>query len=510
MGTATESDGSLPRGYTRLEDGNLQVSPTSTGDISLEGIRQETIRLRFRAGPPKTVTLKGADQRHSLVVTDPIRVKVSGERRLGCLVVRSRKGPVSIEGTVGKVVVEAGSYQASGFEQQVVLRDGELKSNKRLAKVEYHGGTLPEDIGQLHVSNEAPPITVKNHLRVQDLTAAAGTSVHLQGERQKVTRSLVRCTIGYASVPVLNLENVRLTVSGSEPGLSVEGDGGLRVPAGVLLTGLRLSPDVAVEVQSGAALLDLTGQVLVASVADAALIAPDRDRYELVGIHAPKEPRSELVAGATLRGVYVPPTATGRGLLRRLEGAAVVEPCRDAIPSFTDEPSADLDSRKRTDRRYFAQELAGLASDRCPDGNLRTLASWAGYRARHLQASSRFERGLYRLYRLVGYGQRPGPAAATWIAVSVGVGLLLAFTPGAPNAGASVVEVINRVGLSIVATLIGPITLLRLASEATAGDLATWAGIGRLVGTSVAAAPFVFLLLALSRLLRAEWPWGSG
>lgn len=61
------------------------------------------------------------------------------------------------------------------------------------------------------------------------------------------------------------------------------------------------------------------------------------------------------------------------------------------------------------------QAIADVANQNGADGATRSICNWVNYRAAELTTMSRAERWLLRLYRLIGYGERPIPAFATWI-----------------------------------------------------------------------------------------------
>lgn len=248
--------------------------------------------------------------------------------------------------------------------------------------------------------------------------------------------------------------------------------------------------------------------------------------------------------GAVIRGVRVTDDAAGRRVLQQLSGAAVVEPVpvfrigefgfrwrpgrlnnrwrpyprRRTVyfpesfggrrlywePLFTRRPGWDwtavnVDNRREVeDAAVFAQEIAALAEARSSSGSIRTRAAWAAFRGRQLTTTSRAERVALALFRLVGYGQRPGPAFATWFVAAV--------TLAAPMAILAQSGPINHYSGALTNMLFAPASLLRLVGDPSLSD-SDWRGDLQILLRTMVAAPFLFATFAASRFLRADWPW---
>lgn len=112
------------------------------------------------------------------------------------------------------------------------------------------------------------------------------------------------------------------------------------------------------------------------------------------------------------------------------------------------------------------------------------------------------------MFRLVGYGQRPGPAIASWFvfALLAALGSLIWPLPEWPSASASVADVLGDIGEKFMLMLLSPFFLLRLAGDPQLASVTSAADLAPLLLRTVVATPFVFAVFAVGRFLRAEWP----
>lgn len=237
--------------------------------------------------------------------------------------------------------------------------------------------------------------------------------------------------------------------------------------------------------------------------------------YEYVGATGGQNP----LTNATLRGVFVRDNAAGRRRIHELREAAVVEPHLDdlrvrnkgwRIPFARSRLKKDTQSlRELDDASFFVQELAGLVNEKCGSGSVRTRANWAAHRGRHLNAGSDWEAFALGMFRLVGYGQRPGPPALLWVALalvfSIPMALLTSWTPAELSTGGHDISVLGR---HFLALLLSPLfLLLRLAGDPEAANMAQPTMLGIMLIRTLVTVPFAFSVLAIGRFLRADWPW---
>lgn len=317
------------------------------------------------------------------------------------------------------------------------------------------------------------------------------------------------------------LEKSELSVAGNDGALVIEGNGGLRIPPNRTVTDVVLKDGAFLHVGLGSAVIRFGGRLRVSDCRHATVIAPPGGSYEYAGLH--KAGRSqplgpEALTGATLRGVLINDDATGRQYLQELREAAVVEPNVDGLRvrkaawrlPFARRRLTRTTSMMRAvdDASFFAQELAGLVDNKCGAGSIRTKANWAAYRGRHLTAQSGWERFALGLFRLVGYGQRPGPPASLWLVLALLLTLpSLALTGQLPNGPISSTILTAEAFEQFVSLLLSPLFLLRLAGDPQLAVVTDISTLILLLVRATVAAPFVFFVVAMARFLRAEWPW---
>lgn len=140
----------------------------------------------------------------------------------------------------------------------------------------------------------------------------------------------------------------------------------------------------------------------------------------------------------------------------------------------------------------FIGELARLAHDKGAPGSTRTRIAWCAYRVRHLGTDNRWERLVLAAYRLLGYGERPLPAFATWLALAA----LIAVMKLHSGFGWSLMS--SKVLLSaILHEAFGPVgAILRTGSPTTE----LWESVLR----AIIAIPLVTGTLALRNFVKQE------
>lgn len=131
----------------------------------------------------------------------------------------------------------------------------------------------------------------------------------------------------------------------------------------------------------------------------------------------------------------VVPGRDGRRVLEALKDAYQVVPRRDRVPGMGTLrwyrgliPAHELAHINRD--AEFVGELARRAREGHAPGAVRTHIGWCAYRLRHLSSNSGWERTTLMAYRALGYGERPGPALLTWIAISFLAAIVLLVSQG--------------------------------------------------------------------------------
>lgn len=266
------------------------------------------------------------------------------------------------------------------------------------------------------------------------------------------------------------------------------------------------------EVSLHGAVHDLTGEFRIGPRLDGRVAArPTTARHRLANAWTPawltRRPsgvavvrsvdRQEAPDEGQLHGVDV--TQVPYGDLPNLYGLHVLTPDGEQLMHHAAED--DGDSYQRSDRAQRLRRIAAIVHASGTDGASRTAANWAAARAHHATAPGRLERGMRWLHRMVGYGQRPGPALASWLVASSAIGLLLRFLEPAAcgdehdfgDAGWDA---------QVLRALLLPASLLRVQTGSNDPPLfcRTWAHATTFVLVGLALA---FLLVALRNYLRS-------
>lgn len=529
------------RRVTAQEDGSFAVAVRSGRvplDLSVVPAGTVLVVGAPIGGGTADLRLSDAGAGHTLRVTHPVRVEVV-EGKLGRLECDSgeepRRGDTLFDGTIGELLVRSGTplLQPGARVDRAEVHGGQLQVGEAtIGTLELHGGDVSGQRDrlpplELHTSGGLPDggpdlVVAADGLTLQ--VSSRRTVGHLgfaDGVRELTIAGSGRSGRNGVEVGVisgrgeLTLEDVDLTLEQVDGHLRIAGQGGLIVERGPALTDVELGRQIRVTAKRGAALRRCTGELLVASAQDATIAADPNGTLLLAGVVHNANRRDEPLAGATLRGISVTDDAEGRKRLQALEHAAVFEPRVDKLRVRSRRwrwPGAarrlqggdEAGARELDDAAFFAEELAALVHRKAGSGAIRTKASWAAYRGRHLTSQSAGERLLLGLYRLVGYGQRPRPAALTWLALAAVVALA-ADVAGWGDASAlaatddpSLVELFGVLALS-------PLFLLRLAGDPALGEISGFADLVVVLARTVIAAPFVFTFIAISRLLRADW-----
>lgn len=432
----------------------LRLEPMYEGDISVSGVIEV-----LEVGPGAKAQLQSSDTIGQVVLTGGSVTDASGD-------------PVTVEISADDVPLKAGHYQ------QVTLRG-------------------------------APTVQVGSTVEVTHLVAADGATPTLEGGAIDAEFVHGHVTVGAKS---------RLQVAEVTEECVLAGGGDVVVARstlrGLTLNGPWLSSPPA------SSLSDVAGELRAKQCRNVSIRSRAGEPFLFAGIAG-----DDSLKDAALRGVLIVDDEHGPAHLAELAAAAVVEPDVTQLRVYqwgwhrpagswryrwrrarTDAERHELDSAA-----FFAQELAALTDTKCGQGNLRTKASWAAYRGRNLTARSRLERWALHAYRTLGYGQRVGPPFAAWLAAAVVGAVVLMIL----SAGSATVVDGGTAGIagahwsylgSLGRLLMSPFYLLRLAGDPELRALHTWRDGAAIVVQTLVTVPFVFVGIALSRLLRAEWP----
>jgi hypothetical protein len=524
-GTVTERDDASYRYETGTPDAVIDLSQVPEATHLYVQVASQSRRRR-------EVTLRGARDGQKVTVSQHVAVKVEGATKIGTVEFAlrqtqpGRSGAASFEGVGDQLLVSEGTVELKGATiNELRLTDGTVTGDlSHVGSVVVAGECmLPPDVSRVVVDSDGATLHVSNQSIIESLEMSGvgdEPCLRITGGRQgSARRSTLQRVIGVGRI---ELEYVDLAVEEIEGELTVGGTDGsvLRVPAGRTISSVALLSPVRLDAGPGAAVLRFSGELRAGQCKHATVVARTADGFEYVGLartNASRQAAPEQLAGATLRGMFVPDTADGRQRLQELREAAVVEPRVDALrvrspqwrrPFVRKQLTADIASKRALDdAAFFAEELAGLVAQKCGAGSVRTKSSWAAYRGRHLTAESPWERAALVGYRLVGYGQRPGPPLLLWLALSVALTPAILALTGWPTVPITEGAFWAEAGEQLLSTVLSPLFLLRLAGDPQLSPVNGTADLIVVVVRTVVAAPFVFFVLATARFLRAEWPW---
>lgn len=149
-----------------------------------------------------------------------------------------------------------------------------------------------------------------------------------------------------------------------------------------------------------------------------------------------------ICEGAFLTGFRVPGGLRGRSILNHLDDAHHVEPATDRLPGWNyrwisprrrangSRATGGADPALRHDAEMM-RKLHELSRDKGASGSVRTKVGWCAQVLRHKTTTGRVERIALWGYRALGYGERPGPPALTWLVLSlIFTVLLMGLKPG--------------------------------------------------------------------------------
>ncbi|MFC9688888.1 hypothetical protein ACFTSF_10135 [Kribbella sp. NPDC056951] len=220
----------------------------------------------------------------------------------------------------------------------------------------------------------------------------------------------------------------------------------LSTVSNLTLSADRNSHHPVLQAGNGTVLDALEGIVTLGVVGECHLIGSERG-FLIADIRTSNNlSRADYFRGAVVSGFKTPEGLTGRRVLAAMTDAYHLDPNTTALPGSERDwwrqakrwwhySRADASARREImrDLRQNAElirELQRLVVEKGAPGSTRTKVAWTAYRLRHIGTTSRVEYLVLAGYRLLGYGERPVPAFATWLAASVFVAAAkLGFTP---------------------------------------------------------------------------------
>jgi hypothetical protein len=178
---------------------------------------------------------------------------------------------------------------------------------------------------------------------------------------------------------------------------------------------------------------DITGEIQLNDARHVNLTAG----IDGVLFRAPLSGRNKAAAGAVaerpfeglvISGARLPTGLEGRRILTMLADAYHFSPDVRGIPGHDQTVWAKLFQTQRTRYRRtdvalhedaeYVRELARLSREKGAPGSVTTRIAWCAYRLRALKTVGT-ERLALAVYRLFGYGERPAPALALWLVLSL-------------------------------------------------------------------------------------------
>lgn len=400
---------------------------------------------------------------------------------------------------------------------------------------DWHGPLRAADERAVFCAVDGPAQPAR--LKIYDLTISGDTTLELSSDRQVSFQTIWGGdhfpTIQFAvaerddlKIRVANLlflaieSNAQVTISDilDASMLNVRGMVNLDFLPGGRGHGIRFARTdagtPAINAGSDSIITDLAGEIVL-GFAQGASITGSPSGYligDMSGTRSSRPGTTNLLGladQAVLRGFRLPDGLAGRRLLTFLRGAYHLDPNTADLPGwnlrFRSRDVLDLKSLllgtspKRLPSADLYQnvelirELQRLADEKGAPGSTRTTIGWCVHRLRHATTQGGIERVALSAYRLLGYGQRPGPSLLTWLVLAfTAASIVLGLEPDLSLQGA------HRLASETAQQAFGPLAaVMRSGTPPATHD---WEYVIR----AIVAIPLVTGLLALRNYVRGE------
>jgi hypothetical protein len=282
-------------------------------------------------------------------------------------------------------------------------------------------------------------VGLEGRLTVTTLTGVAGgePTLTLSAEVAHAGVSVTARTIADLKIGS-DASNLDLTIIERADNVTVEGSAGVTIEGNAFVREILSAGTVTLAAGPTAVLTELGGRWTIRNAAGASL-SGGKEGFEIHEITPPSQYGSNPFGGASLSRFHLSNPSNRRRILAELDAAYFLDPLPDRLPGggaayHEHRPwrwqLAEDRNRALSQDAEFVRELARQAREHGAPGSTRTRVAWCAYRLRHFASGSWWERRALDGYRLLGYGERPGPAFLSWVAVAaVCAGATLGFTP---------------------------------------------------------------------------------
>jgi hypothetical protein len=358
-----------------------------------------------------------------------------------------------------------------------------------------HVGTLSVAAGASHLAvgdvtsietlvGHARETNMSSTLVVRPLEAKAQTlkSVRIQTCNSLSIEGTAHLVVGTASLVRVQGQGIALSVSSRGENLHFEDE-----------ARLELTDEKAV-------VAGLKGEVTLGNLSGGTLLGDPDHGFLVTGVMPLREIDQPLL-GAQLENIRFERGPSGFNSLNPTAHARRVEPDTRNLPGW--ELRWTLRTRppvNRDDRLALVYDAdlmrryAEIVRDKGASGSASTKVGWCAQRLRHQVTAGFWEQTALWGYRLLGYGERPGPAFLTWLAASLLLTAVLGINQGFQLDHEGIGNFLNAWSSDAVSP-IG--SLLRTGS--TASDSA-WVYLVR----AIVAVPLIVGVLALRKYTRAS------
>lgn len=158
----------------------------------------------------------------------------------------------------------------------------------------------------------------------------------------------------------------------------------------------------------------------------------------------------------------VDPTKLPYEQLGNIAGVHLFEPHGRDVIDFAKDAAKQSDPTRLEQAQHFNQ-LVNCLHGRAASGSSWSATRWAAARVHHSTVRLT-ERALRFLHRLVGYGQRPGPAIATWFVLAISVATV---DVGVRGDFSSTMPALTDWWQSLATAIVLPLAIFRLVGDET-------------------------------------------